>query len=219
MFELAVKSLLAYLLGSVAGALVLGQLAGFDIRREGSGNAGATNALRTRGAGFAAGVLFIDLAKGWLAAAWLPRLGWPAADPALAREWLAVACAGAVVLGHVYPVWYGFRGGKGAATLLGALAGLCPLYTLPVLVVWLAVLYLTGYVGLATMLAAASFPVELALGHYAGIGVPDAALVPALAVYGALATAFTAYTHRANIARLRAGTEHRARRFVRAGLR
>ena len=69
MLELGLKSLLAYLLGSVAGALVLGQLGGFDIRAEGSGNAGATNALRTRGKSFAAGVLLIDLAKGWLAAA------------------------------------------------------------------------------------------------------------------------------------------------------
>ena len=158
MLELGLKSLLAYLLGSVAGALVLGQLGGFDIRAEGSGNAGATNALRTRGASFAAGVLLIDLAKGWVAAALVPRLGWPAADPAVAREWLGVACAGAVVLGHVWPVWYGFRGGKGAATLLGALAGLCAGYVVPVFVVWLAVLYLTGYVGLSTMLAAASQP-------------------------------------------------------------
>ena len=219
MLELGLKSLLAYLLGSVAGALVLGQLGGFDIRAEGSGNAGATNALRTRGASFAAGVLLIDLAKGWVAAALVPRLGWPAADPAVAREWLGVACAGAVVLGHVWPVWYGFRGGKGAATLLGALAGLCAGYVVPVFVVWLAVLYLTGYVGLSTMLAAASFPLALGVGWALGLGYPRAALLPALTCFGVAATAFTAYTHRANIGRMLAGRENRARRFVRAGLR
>jgi len=219
MLELAVKSLFAYLLGSLAGALLLGQVLGFDIRREGSGNAGATNALRTRGKGFAAGVLLIDLAKGWLAAAWLPALPWPAMDASLARDWLAVACAGAVVAGHVWPVWYGFRGGKGAATLLGALAGLSALYVVPVLVVWLGVLYLTGYVGLATMLAAASFPVALIAARVLGLSEPPPALVPALATFGAIATLFTAYTHRANIVRMRSGTEHRARRFVRAALR
>jgi len=219
MLELGLKSLLAYLLGSVAGALVLGQFGGFDIRAEGSGNAGATNALRTRGAPFAAAVLLIDLAKGWIGAALVPALGWPAPDPALPREWLAVACAAAVVLGHVWPVWYGFRGGKGAATLLGALAGLCALYVVPVLVVWLAALYLTGYVGLSTMLAAASFPLALGLGWALGVSYPRAALLPALASFGVAATLFTAYTHRANISRMLAGREHRARRFVRPGLR
>ena len=72
-------------------------------------------------------------------------------DPAIDRLWLAVACATAVVVGHVYPVWYGFRGGKGAATLVGVLLGLKPVALLPVLAVWLIVVMITGFVGLATM--------------------------------------------------------------------
>ena len=219
MLELAVKTLLAYLLGSVAGALALGQLLGFDIRHEGSGNAGATNALRTRGARFAAGTLLIDLGKGWVACVLVPLLPWPAFDASLPRSWLAVACAGAVVVGHVYPVWYGFRGGQGAATLLGALAGLCAGYVLPVLAVWLGVLWLTGYVGLATMLAAASFLLFILAGASLLPGYPAPAELPALTAFGALATAFTVYTHRANINRMLAGTENRARRFVRKGAR
>ena len=79
----------------LAGALLLGQLRGIDIRSEGSGNAGATNALRTRGAGFAAGVLLIDVAKGLIGARLLPILGWPSADPSVSRDWLAAICAAA----------------------------------------------------------------------------------------------------------------------------
>ena len=118
-----------------------------DIRTLGSGNAGGTNALRTQGAGFAFWVMLIDIGKGWLAAAWLPGLDLPVVgiDPGVDRIWLAVACAAAVVVGHVYPVWYGFRGGKGAATLVGVLLGLKPIALLPVLVVWLLVVMLTGY--------------------------------------------------------------------------
>lgn len=219
MLELAVKTLLAYLLGSCAGALLLGQLQGVDIRRHGSGNAGATNALRTRGAPFAAGVLLIDLGKGWVGTVLVPALYWPQADPSLGRAWLAVACAGAVVVGHVFPVWYGFRGGKGAATLLGALAGLSPILVVPVVAVWLAVLWATGYVGLATMLASLSFPLLLVTGASTRLVAVGAERYPALLCFGILATLFTVYTHRANLARMRSGTENRARRFVRSGAR
>ena len=204
MLELGLKSLLAYLLGSVAGALVLGQFCGFDIRAEGSGNAGATNALRTRGAPFAAAVLLIDLAKGWIGAALVPALGWPAPDPALPREWLAVACAAAVVLGHVWPVWYGFRGGKGAATVVGVVGAIEPRLLVPLLGSWLVVLLLTGFVSLATMLAGVALVIAVA--------VLEPANTPLIGFCAALA-AFIIYTHRSNITRLRAGNENRARRL------
>src|SRR5512136_3075703 len=117
MLELAVKSLIGYLLGSLMGALMLGALKGVDIRTLGSGNAGGTNALRTQGKLFALGVVCIDIGKGWFAARVLPGLDLPGVgiDPALGRGWLAVACAACATLGHVYPVWWEFRGGKGAA--------------------------------------------------------------------------------------------------------
>src|ERR1700743_3273260 len=106
MTEWIIKALLSYLLGSIVGGLVVGRLrGGVDIRKVGSGNAGGTNALRTQGKGFAFWVMVIDIGKGWVAAG--PLAG--------ADAWLAVSCGLAVILGHVYPLWYGFRGGKGVA--------------------------------------------------------------------------------------------------------
>ena len=206
MLELGVKTLLAYLLGSLLGSLVMGRLRGVDIREQGSGNAGGTNALRTQGWRFALGVIVIDVGKALLAAGWLPGAALPlvAPDPTLDRDWLAVSCAAAAVIGHVYPVWYEFRGGKGAATLIGAVAVLEPLALLPVLLVWLAVVTLTGYVGLGTMLGAASLPVYFAC--------QQPRLLPYV-LFGLAMALFVVYTHRSNIARMRAGNENRARRL------
>lgn len=207
MLELGVKILLAYLLGALIGSLIVGRLrGGVDIRTLGSGNAGGTNALRTQGAWFALWVMIIDIGKGWIAAAVLPVLDIPGIgiDGGVDRGWLTVACATAVVIGHVYPVWYGFRGGKGAATLLGVLGGLLPVALLPVLVVWLLTVMLFGFVGLATMLAVASFPLYLAF-----VAHPSTALM----TFGCLMTVFVCYTHRGNIERMRAGSESRVRRL------
>ena len=208
MLELGVKTLLAYLLGSLIGSLLVGQLrGGVDIRKLGSGNAGGTNALRTQGVAFAVWVMVIDIGKGWLAAGLLPWLDLPGIgiDAQVDRTWLAVACATAVVLGHVYPVWYGFRGGKGAATLVGVLVGLKPVALLPVFVVWLVVVMMSGFVGLATMISVASFP-----GY---VAITEAAPSAALLTFGCVMTLFVCYTHRANIERMRAGTESRAKRL------
>jgi glycerol-3-phosphate acyltransferase PlsY len=204
--ELGVKTLLAYLLGSVLGSLVMGRLRGVDIREQGSGNAGGTNALRTQGWRFALGVVVIDVGKALLAAGVLPILNLPGIgiDPDVSRDWLAVSCAAAVVFGHVYPVWYEFRGGKGAATLIGAVAVLEPSVLLPVVLVWLACVMLTGFVGLATMLGTATLPVYFALSQ------PRSG---ALLAFGIAMAAFVAYTHRSNLARMRAGNENRARRL------
>ncbi len=206
MLELALKSLLAYLLGSLMGALLIGGLRGVDIRTLGSGNAGGTNALRTQGLPFALGVVVIDVAKGWLATAVLPAVALPGIpiDAALARDWLAVSCGVSVVVGHVYPVWWEFRGGKGAATLVGVLAGLAPALLLPVLGTWLLIVMLTGFVGLATMIAVANAAVLVSMLQ---------PLRPALLAFCLSMTAFVVYTHRGNIARMRSGTEARARRL------
>lgn len=208
MLELGVKSLIAYLLGALIGSLIVGQLrGGVDIRNLGSGNAGGTNALRTQGYGFAFWVMVIDIGKGWVAAALLPVMDIPfiGIDPMISRDWLAVACSAAVVVGHVYPVWYGFRGGKGAATLVGVLAGLMPIALLPVLIVWLLTVMITGYVGLATMLAVASFPVYLLVSQ------PDPSA--ALLTFGCAMLVFVCYTHRSNIDRMLHGSENRVRKL------
>lgn len=208
MLELGVKSLLAYLLGSLIGSLIVGRLSGgVDIRTLGSGNAGGTNALRTQGLGFAAWVMLIDIGKGWLATAVLAPLDMPGIgiESAIARDWLTVACASAVVLGHVYPVWYGFRGGKGAATLVGVLIGIAPAALPALLGIWILVVVLTGFVGLGTMIAVLAFPIYLVLAGEE----PSAAHI----ALGIAMVLFMCYTHRSNIQRMLAGTENRARRL------
>jgi acyl phosphate:glycerol-3-phosphate acyltransferase len=204
MLELSVKVLLAYLIGALLGSLILGRLRGVDIRAMGSGNAGATNALRTQGKAFALAVLLIDAGKGVLAVRWLPLAMLPGIgqDPDLSREWLTLACAFAVILGHVYPVWFGFRGGKGAATMIGVAAALDPRLLVPVLLCWFAVLLLTGYVGLATMIAAVALVVAAHL--------LEPGNTPLLG-FCILVAAFVIYTHRSNIARMWTGQENRAR--------
>ena len=203
MLELGVKSLIAYLVGALLGSLILGRLRGVDIRRLGSGNAGATNALRTQGKLFGLLVLVIDAGKGVFAVLWLPGAPWPPKDPQLSREWLELACAFAVIVGHVYPVWFSFRGGKGVATMIGAIGALEPRLLLPVLVAWLAVLMLTGYVGLASMLAGAALAVFVAFAEPGNVP---------LLVFCCVIELFVIFTHRGNIARMMAGTEHRVRR-------
>ena len=207
MIELLVKGGLSYLLGSIVGSLVIGAFRGVDIRALGSGNAGATNALRTQGKTVAFSVLVIDVAKGWIAThliapALLPGIA-PAA-PAL-HAWCVTVCGLAVILGHVYPLWFGFRGGKGVATLVGAVLGIHPWLLLPMVLTWLAAVMLFGFVGLASMLSAFALAVSIAL----SAGSPR---VPLL-TFGILVSLLILFTHRSNIARMRAGTESRARRL------
>jgi acyl phosphate:glycerol-3-phosphate acyltransferase len=206
MLELGVKLLIAYLIGTVLGSLLLGRLRGVDIRSMGSGNAGATNALRTQGKLFGFAVLCIDIAKGIFAVWWLPLavLPWVGIDAELPRDWLTVACGFAVILGHVYPVWFEFRGGKGVATVVGVVAAVDPRLVPAMLLSWFAILVLSGYVSLASMLSGCVLIVAAAL--------LEPGNIPLLTFCVATA-AFVIYTHRGNIARLRAGQENRVRRL------
>ncbi len=204
MLELGTKILLAYLLGSVSGSLLIGRLkGGVDIREMGSGNAGGTNALRTQGKMFAFGVMIIDVGKGYISAALIPILAIAglAEDPAVGREWLVMACASAAVIGHCYPFWHGFHGGKGAATLIGTLTFIQPVILLPVIAVWLLVVMASGFVAVATIMAGFSAPVYLLL-------TGQAANQPLLTLAVSMAL-FLLYTHRENIRRLKAGAEAR----------
>ncbi len=197
-FSLAL--VMAYLLGSLSGSLLLGRLIGVDIRQSGSGNAGGTNALRTRGWKFALGVVLIDVGKGVIAALVPAWLGVEGERLATAQ----VVCVLAAVIGHVWPIFFGFRGGKGAATLIGGLLVIWPLAVPCVIAVWALVLVCTGYVGLSTILACAAL-------------VPLTWLLPGGATPLRIAFATTAallilYTHRANLKRLRDGNESRFER-------
>jgi glycerol-3-phosphate acyltransferase PlsY len=202
------KILIAYLLGSVVGSLVVGRLrGGVDIRKLGSGNAGSTNALRTQGPAFALWVIVIDVAKGWIAAGVLPALTMPAGispSPAQA-DWLPAVCGFAAIIGHVFPVWHGFRGGKGVATLVGAFAGLDLFLLVPLFVTWLAVVTVSGFVGLASITASLALVAYLLMRD-------GAHLTPALSFALACAV-LVIYTHRANVRRMRQGIEPRARKL------
>jgi glycerol-3-phosphate acyltransferase PlsY len=206
MLELGVKILMAYLLGTLLGSLILGRLRGVDIRSMGSGNAGATNAMRTQGKLFGILVLLIDIAKGMIAVWWLPAAALPGVgiDAGVPREWLTMACGFAVILGHVYPVWFDFRGGKGAATVIGVVAAMDLRLLVPLLLSWILVLLLFGYVGLATMLS------TVALAAAVLVLEPDN--IP-LCTFCAAVALFVIFTHRSNIARMRAGKENRVRRL------
>jgi glycerol-3-phosphate acyltransferase PlsY len=177
-----------YLLGSVPWGLLLTRAAGAgDVRSIGSGNIGATNVLRTGRRGLAAATLLLDLLKGFLPVwvAW----SWTGPDTAVA------AGAGAVT-GHCFPIWLGFRGGKGVATAGGVILALTPLVLVPALAVFAAAFWATRYVSLGSILAALVVPLAAYLwGH-----------VQAAELYLLLAL-LVIVQHRANVARLLAGEE------------
>lgn len=209
MTELVLKILASYLLGSLIGSLIVGRLrGGVDIRKLGSGNAGGTNALRTQGKSFAFWVLLIDIGKGIVATRLIAPLslqGFGVVGGATWREWLPVACGIAVIVGHVYPLWHGFRGGKGVATLVGVLLGLDVYLLLAVILTWVVLVVLFGFVGLASIIAAASVPLfVIASGMQ-----PQTPLL----TFGVVVALLVLYTHRKNLARMRAHTEPRARRL------
>ncbi|HVC28251.1 MAG TPA: glycerol-3-phosphate 1-O-acyltransferase PlsY [Gammaproteobacteria bacterium] len=205
--ELIIRIFIAYVLGSLIGSLIVGKFyGGVDIRKGGSGNAGSTNALRTQGKVFALWVMVIDVGKGVLAAGVLPFLPWMQGS-SVSPGWIAALCGAAAVVGHVFPVFFRFHGGKGAATFLGVLLMLSWPALLLALVVWGLVLMLSGYVSLATILAACSVPVYALLAPGDGFTSP-------LFWFGVAMALFIVFTHRSNIRRLKAGTENRFTRVM-----
>ena len=204
MLELGVKFLISYFIGSLMGAMIVGRLrGGVDIRTMGSGNAGGTNALRTQGLLFALFVVVIDVGKGVIGAGVVPGLELPLVptDPEISRVWLTMCCAAAAVIGHVWPIYHDFDGGKGAATFIGTLVILGPTLIVEVLLVWMIVVALTGYVGLASMTAATSLPLWL--------GITRLPEDQPLFIYSVAIAIFIIYCHRANIQRMRNGVENR----------
>ncbi|MBK5568877.1 glycerol-3-phosphate 1-O-acyltransferase PlsY [Ensifer sp. 2YAB10] len=176
-----------YLLGSIPFGLILTRMAGLgDVRKIGSGNIGATNVLRTGNKKLAAATLLLDALKG-------------AAAAAIAAYWgveAGIAAGFAAFLGHLYPVWLGFKGGKGVATYIGVLLGLAPIMVLAFAAIWLAMAKISRYSSLSALVAMAIIPVLL----YA-VGNEKVALL------FAVMTVISWVKHRANIQRLLAGTE------------
>lgn len=201
----------AYLLGSVSFALMLGRLKGINIREHGSGNVGATNLGRALGKKWGILCFLLDLGKGLVPVLaygfWAGLITSENEIGATAMlQWLAVGVA--AVVGHVFPVFLKFKGGKGVATSAGALLGFWPVLSVPALatgVVWFAVTKATAYVGLASVIAAAVLPFfvvgfALLLGYEAGE-------ITVCGAVSALLAAMVILRHRSNIANLRAGTE------------
>lgn len=185
----------SYGLGSLMGGLILGKMKGVDIRQSGSGNAGATNALRTQGKWFALSVFVFDFAKGFVAAGILPQL---ASGHAV---WLPYACGAGAIAGHVWPVFFRFRGGKGWATSIGTIGAVAPLALLPVLITWVLVLVVSGYVSVGTLLGAVAFPAFLVA--------RDGWRVTPVLDFAIFVVALILYTHRSNWIRLLRGEENR----------
>jgi glycerol-3-phosphate acyltransferase PlsY len=189
----------AYLLGSISFSYLIVKVAkGRDVRTVGSGNAGATNVMRAAGKGAGAAALVLDCAKGVGAVAAARALQAPAA--------LVGAAAVAVVVGHVFPLFLGFRGGKGVATAAGALGALAPGVLAAALLLFALAVAWTRYVSLGSMVAAVSFPLLLLAGERLGWLAPASLARVAAAAGIAL---LIVVKHRANLDRMRRGVEPR----------
>ena len=200
-------SLLGYLFGSFPAGYFAGRLAGVDVRREGSGNIGATNVLRVLGKKWGYAVFAIDAFKGFAAvrAALFLANYWPAAKPY--AEYIAILTALTCVAGHTFPIWLRFKGGKGVATSAGALVGLLPLAVPFVLLVWVIVFEISRYVSLASIIAAICLPIIVAL--FARWKFVD---TWALIYFSVAIMLLVLWRHRSNFSRLLNGTEQRFRR-------
>ena len=197
--EIIIKLLICYLLGSISGSLIIGRIKNVDIRRMGSGNAGATNAFRTQGLFFSLMVMIIDVAKGYIGVSFVAN------DLSSIPTLL---CGVSAVLGHVYPIYYNFKGGKGAGTLIGVLLALFPSYFfLVLLLIWIFIIILSGYVGLATMVSGLFFPILLYYNKSMQIDNPHF-------IFSICIALFLIFTHRQNIVRMINGDENQFKKAM-----
>ncbi len=188
-------TILAYLIGSIPFGLLIAKTQGKDIRTMGSGNIGATNVLRCLGKPLGITCFVLDVLKGYFPAAFFPILG--LIDPNF-----GILFGSAAILGHNFPVFLKFKGGKGVATSAGVLLGVAPLAVTIGLLTWAVVFYTSGYVSLGSIVAAL---VVILTGWTTGYG-------PVIATALTLLGALTIWRHRTNIQRLIAGTEHKFQR-------
>ena len=206
MLQLGINFILSYLVGSISGSMVLGRIRGLDIRTMGSGNAGGTNALRSVGALFALGVIFIDIGKGIFAVLIISKLVF-INQLLIDKNTVSIICGVAAVLGHVYPLYYNFKGGKGAGTLIGIVASLFPICIPYVFISWLLVVIITGFVGLATMIGSIVLVITVYAFHTMGINSP-------LGYFSISMALFILFTHRSNIIRMINNQENRFEKIM-----
>ena len=192
----------SYLIGSISGGIIVGKFRNIDIRKQGSKAAGATNAFRTMGIMFALIVVIIDVYKGFFATKYIPYF---LNNNSIEMQILAgISC----VVGHVYPIYFKFKGGKGVGTALGvclAFSKLLP-FILIAIFCWIFTLIMTGYVGLSSMLATLSIPLQYTLNNHS--------LYESLGIFSILITIFIIFAHRENINRMLNGTENQFKKIM-----
>lgn len=199
--------LASYLIGSIPAGYLVGRLRGIDIRKAGSGNIGATNVLRVMGRPYGYLVFLFDFLKGVgavvLSAFILNHTGVVHRE----TEFVGIAAGALCVIGHVYPVWLGFKGGKGVATSVGVLFGLMPIVGVTVMIVWLIVYQTTKYVSVASITAAIVLPLTVA-----GMFYLEKTQSLALVYLSICLAVMIIWRHRSNISRLSKGTEQNFKR-------
>jgi len=207
MLTFAIILIGSYLLGSIPSGYLAGRLVGIDIRKTGSGNIGATNVTRTLGKGYGYPVFIVDFLKGLAAV----RLSiFVARQTQFAGTWLeliGIMAAVACVIGHAFPVWLQFKGGKGVATSAGALFGLMPVAVLIGAVIWIVIFLVTRYVSVASIGAAIALPIVIFLMIFF-----EEAHTTELFYFSIGLAAVVIWRHRSNLSRLAHGTEPRFKR-------
>jgi len=210
MIELVILLLTSYITGSFPTSIVITRvIKKIDIREHGSGNAGATNVFRVLGWKYALFVLAFDIFKGWLPTAVYATIIFqqlPVPDQGLVQ----ILCGFAAVLGHIFPIFTGFKGGKGVGSLIGVLLALFPLVFPFCLLIGVAVITTTGYVSLGSIFAAISLPIIILILPRLGMISPNISLV----VFSLLVPWVIIFTHRSNISRIRNGTENRFEKAI-----
>jgi len=206
-FTIAGVALISYLIGSVPAGYLAGRIAGIDIRKAGSGNIGATNVLRVLGKRYGYPVFVFDFVKGTAAVEISIFIFNNTHHAEVSRELCAILAGVSSVIGHSYPVWLGFKGGKGVATSFGVVFGLIPLAAVIAVTVWLITFGTTRYVSVASMMAALALPITVLVMLYVKLlsGL-------ALLLFSICLAAIVIWRHRSNLSRLMSGTEPRFER-------
>ena len=203
MIPLIFLTILAYLLGSISGSMVMGKLNNVDIRKMGSGNAGGTNAFRTQGIFFALPVVLIDIGKGFIAAEYFHNINF--INTSIMIESSHLFFGSAAVIGHCYPIFHNFKGGKGAGTAMGVLISVFPNTLLPALIVWILSLIFTGFVGLSTILASITVSI---------ISIYTFPLINNIQIMCFFISLFIIFMHRSNITRMIKGKENQFKKIM-----
>jgi glycerol-3-phosphate acyltransferase PlsY len=207
MLTLALVVIISYLFGSIPAGYVAGRIAGVDIRKSGSGNIGATNVTRILGKSYGYPVFAIDFLKGLAAVRVSILIATHAQFPRTSTELIGIIAAVSCVIGHAFPIWLRFKGGKGVATSAGSLFGLMPIAVLIGAAVWIIIFQLTRYVSVASIMAAVALPIII----FIMISL-NQAHATALLYFSICLAVVVILRHRSNLSRLARGTEPRFKR-------